>query len=82
MLAIQFVFGFLVLPKLYTQFQIIGKSDKIYYYVFPLFMFILRNIVQYVYYVIGYSTMLFLQIPLFLIGLEYGTILSLNVDDI
>jgi hypothetical protein len=45
-------------------------------------MFLLRNIVQLLYWIVGYSETLFLQIPLFIIGLEYGTVMSIAVGDI
>lgn len=73
------MFGVLVLPNLY---QIFRSSNQIYYYVYPLFMFLLRNIIQYGYWLIGYSESLYLQITLFLIGLEYGTVLTIQVGEI
>ena len=60
----------------------VGRSVGLYYYFFPLFMFLIRNAVQLIYWIMGFSTGLFLQIPLFIIGLEYGTILSVSVSDI
>lgn len=45
-------------------------------------MFILRNLVQVGYWLVGYSESLYLQITLFLIGLEYGTVLSISVGEI
>lgn len=73
------MFGFLLLPAIYSGLK---SVDNVYYYVFPLFMFLLRNSVQLMYWIIGYSTGWFLQIPLFLIGLEYGTILSVSLGEI
>ena len=45
-------------------------------------MFILRNLVQLTYWIVGYSAGLFLQIPLFLMGLEYGIVLSVSMSEI
>ncbi len=65
-LAIQLIFGFLVLPPIYRS---LSNTNRVYYYIFPLFMFLLRNIVQFLFWIVGHSTTLFLQIPLFIIGL-------------
>lgn len=78
-LIIQVLFGLLVFPNLY---QLLKPTQQIYFYIFPLFMFLLRNIVQIGYWLIGYSESLFLQITLFLIGLEYGTVLTVPVGEI
>jgi hypothetical protein len=45
-------------------------------------MFLLRNLVQVGYWVVGFTSTLYLQVPLFLIGLEYGTILTIAVGEI
>lgn len=45
-------------------------------------MFALRNLVQFGYWMVGHTESLFLQITLFLIGLEYGTVLTIPVGDI
>lgn len=45
-------------------------------------MFILRTLVQFGYWLVGYTETLFLQITLFLIGLEYGTVLAVPVGEI
>ena len=75
----QVIAGFLVLPGLY---QLLKSQTKVYYYLFPLIMFVIRSLVQLLYWVLGYSEALFLQIPLFIIGLEYGTILSVSISEI
>ena len=76
-LGLQLIVAFLILPVLYQQ---LTNGNQLYYYLFPLFMFLLRNMVQMIYWIVGYSTGLFLQIPLFIIGLEYGTILSVSIS--
>ena len=73
------MFGVFVFPNLY---QLLKSTKEIYFYIFPLFMFLLRNIVQFGYWLIGYSENLYLQITLFLIGLEYGTVLTIPVGEI
>jgi len=73
------MFGVFVFPNLY---QLLKSTKEIYFYIFPLFMFLLRNIVQFGYWLIGYSESLYLQITLFLIGLEYGTVLTIPVGEI
>lgn len=53
-----------------------------YAFLFPLFMFILRIVLNYCYWVIGKTAVIFLQLPLFLTGLEYGAILSYDLNTI
>lgn len=45
-------------------------------------MFALRTLVQFGFWVVGYTETLFLQITLFMIGVEYGTVLSVPVGEI
>lgn len=73
-LIVQILFGLFVFPGFY---KILGIKQEVYFYIFPLLAFILRNLVQLGYWIVGFTSTLYLQIPLFLIGLEYGTILSI-----
>jgi hypothetical protein len=64
-LGIILLTGFLILPKLY-----LGVNNQVlYYYIFPIFMFVLRSITQILYWITGYSANLYLQIPLFITGI-------------
>lgn len=78
-IVLEVLFGFMLLPAV---FKAIKPNLQIYYYLFPLLMFLLRSLVQFNYWLVGYSEGLFLQIPLFLTGLEYGTILTLEPGQI
>jgi len=57
--------GFLILPQMYIGV----KKQVIYYYIFPIIMFLLRSITQLLYWITGYSAGLYLQIPLFIAGI-------------
>lgn len=45
-------------------------------------MFLLRNIVAYSYWAINHTAVIFLQLPLLLTGIEYGTILTRDLQSI
>ena len=72
--------GFGLLPGLYSEFNTDAKEA--FYYLFPLFMFLVRIMVYIFFYVIKYSELIFLQLPFFLTGLEYGVILTLKMSQI
>jgi hypothetical protein len=78
-IVVEIVVGLFALPGFY---RLVGEKKEIYFFMFPLVMFLLRATVQLFYWILGYSEMLFLQIPLFLIGLEYGTVMTKEVGDI
>ncbi len=78
-IVVQILVGLFMLPAF---FKFIGFREEVYFYLFPLFAFLLRNFVQLVYWILGYSEALFLQIPLFLIGLDYGTVMTKAVGEI
>ena len=75
------IFGIIVLPAIATSLLNQGKLS-IYPYIFPVLMIFLRTTVSYVFWIIDYTTIIFLQLPLFLTGLEYGTILSFDLSTI
>lgn len=75
------VWGFVVIPALYSEFVKISNR-KGFYYVFPLFMYILRVFLYLSYREIKYTEYIFLQLPFYLTGIEIGVMMTLNVDDI
>lgn len=75
------VWGFVVVPALFLQFSNIGNRQG-FYYVFPLFIFIIRTFLWVAYRWIKYSEYVFLQLPFFILGLEYGVMLTLSVSSI
>ena len=79
-LVIEMAYGFAFLPGLYNSFAADNKGA--FYYVFPIFMFILRMMVSLLYWMIEHTSIIFLQIPLFIMGLEYGVILTLQTSSI
>ena len=79
-LVIEMAYGFAFLPGLYNSFAENNKSA--FYYVFPIFMFILRMMVSLLYWMIEHTSIIFLQIPMFILGLEYGVILTLQTSSI
>ena len=79
-LVIEMTYGFAFLPGLYSSFAENNKSA--FYYVFPIFMFILRMMVSLLYWMIEHTSIIFLQIPMFIMGLEYGIILTLQTSSI
>lgn len=81
MLVTTIVWGFVVIPALYAEFVRIGNSQG-FYYVFPIFVYILRVFLYLSYREIKYSEYIFMQLPFFLTGLEYGVMLTLTVDQI
>lgn len=64
-LVIQLVFGFLVIPSFYSIFG----TKNIFFYLFPLPMLLVRSFISLLYWLIGYSSIVFLQFPFFLTGL-------------
>jgi hypothetical protein len=66
-LVVYILYGFVFLPALYQAFN--AQSKIAYYYLFPLFMFIFRTIGKLIYWVIGHSTITYLQLPFFMTGL-------------
>lgn len=69
------VFGFIVMPAIAKSLNSQGKFS-IYPYIFPVLMLLLRTVVSCCYWFIDHTAIIFLQLPLFLTGLEYGAILS------
>jgi hypothetical protein len=67
-----------VLPAIYNSLQ----AKVAYFYIFPILMFLLRNALGYCYWVIDRTAVIFLQLPLFITGLEYGTILTRDMSTI
>ncbi len=78
-IVVEILVGLFMLPEVW---RLANSKPEIYFYLFPLTVFVLRNFVQLVYWILGYSESLFLQIPLFLIGLEYGTVMTRKVGEI
>ena len=78
-IVVEVLVGLFMLPAV---FRMLEFKQEIYFYLFPVIVFVLRNFVQLVYWILGYSEALFLQIPLFLIGLEYGTVMTRKVGEI
>jgi len=74
------IFGFVILPAIYKALP--SSSKGAYVYIFPLLMLVIRTVISYGYWVIEHSATVFLQLPLFVTGLEYGMILSQNIDTI
>lgn len=72
------IFGLIALPAIYRSLQ----TKLAYFYVFPVLMFLLRSVLGYCYWVIGHTAVIFLQLPLFVTGLEYGTILTRDLATI
>lgn len=78
-LVLELVFALAVFPGLY---RLTSSTQTVFYYIFPLLMFVLRNLVQLGYWIIGYSEGLFLQIPLLMMGLEVGVGMMVGVSEI
>ena len=75
------VFGFIVMKAIADSLFNQGNIST-YAFLFPIFMLILRVTLNFFYWAIDKSTIIFLQLPLFLTGLEYGAILSFDVSTI
>ena len=75
------VFGFIVMKAIADSLFSQGNIST-YAFLFPLFMLILRVTVSFCYWAIDKTAIIFLQLPLFLTGLEYGAILSFDVSTI
>ena len=72
--------GFGLFPGLYAVFD--TNAKEAFYYLFPLFMLLVRIIVYIFFFMIKYSELIFLQLPFFMTGLEYGVILTLKMSQI
>ena len=66
-LVLELVYGFALLPGLYNSFP--DENKTTFYYIFPIFMFLLRTMVGLLYWMIQHTSIIFLQIPLFIMGL-------------
>ena len=75
------IWGFIVIPTLYSQLKI-GSDNLAFYYVFPIFIFIIRNFLYVCYRWIGFSEYIYLQLPFFLLGLEFGVMMTLSVSSV
>ena len=71
-LVLTIIYGLIVLPAIHKSLEI----KVAFFYMFPLLMFLIRLVLNYSYWMIGHSAVIFLQLPLFLTGLEYGVILT------
>lgn len=80
-LTFTIVYGFIILKAIATSLFNQGKMST-YTYLFPVMMLIIRIIVNYSFWVIDRTATVFLQLPLFLTGLEYGAILSFDMAQI
>lgn len=67
-LILTILWGFLVIPSVYTSFLNFNNS-KGFYYIFPLFMFIIRTTVYIAYRRIKYTEYIYMQLPFFLLGI-------------
>lgn len=77
-LVFTIVYGLIILPAIYKSLEI-----KIaFFYIFPLLIFFIRLMLNYSYWMIGHSAVIFLQLPLFITGLEYGVILTRDITSI
>lgn len=77
-LVFAIIYGLIVLPAIYRSLQ----TKLAYFYIFPVLMFLLRSVLSYCYWVIDHTAVIFLQLPLFVTGLEYGTILTRDISTI
>jgi hypothetical protein len=72
------IYGLVILPAIYRSIQ----TKIAYFYIFPILMFLIRNTLSYCYWKIDHTAIIFLQLPLFITGLEYGTILTRDISTI
>lgn len=75
------VWGFVVIPALFKELAKAGNA-MVFYYLFPIFTFMVRIIMYTAYRWIGETSYLFIQLPMFLLGLEYGVMLTLSIGNI
>lgn len=75
------IYGFIILRAIARGLFDQGKLST-YTYIFPLLMLIIRAVISYSYWVIDRTAIIFLQLPLFVTGLEYGAILSFSTSTI
>jgi hypothetical protein len=75
------VYGFIILRAIATSLFNQGKIST-FAFIFPILMLIIRVTMSYSYWVIEKTAVIFLQLPLFLTGLEYGAILSYDLSTI
>lgn len=75
------IFSFLLLPAISNGLKSQGKLST-YAFIFPLLMLIARTSLAYFYWLVDRSTLVFLQLPLLLTGLDYGAVLSFGLDTI
>lgn len=75
------VYGFIILRAISTSLFNQGKIST-FAFIFPILMLIIRVTMSYSYWVIEKTAVIFLQLPLFLTGLEYGAILSYDLSTI
>ena len=65
--VLELAYGFALFPGLYNSFP--DENKQAFYYVFPIFMFVLRTMVSLLYWMIEHTSIIFLQIPMFIMGL-------------
>ena len=80
-LVFTLVFAFIAMRAIANSLFNQGKIST-YAFIFPLLMLILRTVLNYCYWSIAKTAVIFLQLPLFLTGLEYGAILSFDLSTI
>lgn len=79
-LVLQLAFGFALIPGVYVSFT--DDNQDSFFYVFPILMLVLRTMIQLLYWMIERTENVFLQTNLFIMGLEYGVILTRSISDI
>jgi hypothetical protein len=79
-LVLQLAFGFALIPGVYVSFTDDNRDS--FFYVFPILMLVLRTMIQLLYWMIERTENVFLQTNLFIMGLEYGVILTRSISDI
>jgi len=75
------IYGFIILKAIASSLFNQGKIST-FAFIFPILILILRITLSYSYWVIEKTAVIFLQLPLFLTGLEYGVILSFDLSTI
>lgn len=63
------VWGFIVIPSLFVQFRTVLGNVQGFYYIFPLFVFMIRIFLYIAYKWIKFTEYIFLQLPFFILGL-------------
>ena len=74
------LFGFVILPNI--VFKVPIQDKYILYYIFPWLLVIVKQISAFLNHIIVDSNIFLLQIPLFLTGLSYGMLLTLDIATI